>query len=220
MTYKDLTSQVFGKLTVLEFAGHRGTGAKRRVMWRCRCGCGSECEVSAKHLRGGSTRSCGCLANGNPTHGATRTPEFAAWQSMLHRCRNPNNRFYSHYGARGIRVCERWTEAFENFLADMGPRPAAGMSLDRINNDGNYEPGNCRWATSATQGANKRNNRRLEFNGETLTLSQWSRRTGLAKNTIRNRLGAGWPLQEALTRGFSQGQRGIASPPKESQCTG
>lgn len=141
------------------------------------------------------------------THRATHTPEFRAWQAMKSRCANPRSKSYKDYGGRGITFCDRW-KSFQGFFEDMGMRPVGG-TLERIDNNAGYGPSNCRWATPAEQGVNKRNNRRLTFNGETLTLSQWVRRTGIAKNTLRNRLAAGWPIEIALTRGFSQGQRNV-----------
>lgn len=139
------------------------------------------------------------------THGKSFTPEYRAWASMRSRCRNPKHAMYPDYGGRGIRVSERW-DSFENFYADMGARPPSG-TLDRINNDGNYEPKNCRWASMLVQDNNKRNNRPVEWKGERKTIPEWARQFGKSPRQVRKRFAAGWTLEEALTRESSQGQR-------------
>jgi hypothetical protein len=134
-------------------------------------------------------------------HGMTGTPELRAWDKMTRRCTDQRLWNYRRYGGRGITVCERWTgeNGFANFLADMGPRPGDGYSLDRTDNDRGYCPENCRWATRIEQGSNKSNNHRLTFQGETLTSAEWSRRLGLARYTIERRTRAGWSAEETLT---------------------
>lgn len=129
----------------------------------------------------------------------SRTPTRRSWDSMIARCYNPGNDNYARYGGRGIKVCDRWRHSFESFLADMGEKPI-GKTLDRIENDGDYTPSNCRWATPFEQGQNKRNNRRCEWQGLSLTLSQWSERTGIPAEVLRQRIRRdGWPVGEALT---------------------
>ena len=139
------------------------------------------------------------------THGCarrrSRTREYQAWASMRSRCfYRRNNRYHSH-GGRGIKVCDRWLglAGFANFLADMGPKPTPQHQLDRINNDGNYEPGNCRWATPIEQARNRRTNRHITFNGKTLCITQWATLTGLNRRTIIARLDKGWSAEQALT---------------------
>ena len=118
---------------------------------------------------------------------------------MRDRCNNPNEPSFHRYGGRGIKVCERWNSSFENFLADMGERPD-GMTIDRADNDGDYEPGNCKWATRKEQSWNTRRNRYFELNGENLIMSEWARRLGTSTDTIDMRLKSGWPLEKALTQ--------------------
>jgi hypothetical protein len=160
----DLSGQRFGRLAVLG----RAQRAKPEAYWHCRCDCGVEVVVNGCRLRNGNTRSCGCLRretaaiNGdhNVSHGYARMgirrhPLYSVWSGMRTRCRNPNNKNWKDYGGRGITVCERW-DKFENFLADMGERPGPSYSIDRIDVEGNYEPGNCRWATPTEQVRNRR----------------------------------------------------------------
>ena len=136
--------------------------------------------------------------NNNLKHGQSYTPTYVSWRQMLMRCQNPNVRQYQWYGARGIKVCARWKD-FTNFYADMGDRPE-GMTLDRLDNDEDYELSNCRWATNSEQSHNKRNNRLIRFNGETLHLTEWAKRLKLSKATLSARLTRyGWSVERALT---------------------
>lgn len=143
----------FGLLVVVEEAGR---ARNRERMFRCRCDCGSETVVMSSNLRRGNQKSCGCQRT-PPKHGALGTPTYESWRGMIGRCRYPSNASWKNYGARGIKVCERWQGdgGFQNFLADMGERPG-GTTLDRVDNEGDYEPGNCRWASWTEQHANKR----------------------------------------------------------------
>lgn len=130
-----------------------------------------------------------------PSH---KLPEYPIWCAMKRRCLSKASHAYKDYGGRGITVCERWQRSFADFLADMGPRPGPLVTLDRIDNDGNYEPGNCRWATRSEQARNRRSCIILEFNGERLTLVDWAERYGMERYQLEHRVRLGWPLERAL----------------------
>ena len=148
----NITGQTFGKLIVLSQAKSGSSGAR----WNCQCDCGQQSAVFSCNLISGKTLSCGCGAIGNhKTHGKTGTAEYIIWSGMRQRCNDANNPVYHHYGGRGITICDRWGR-FDLFLKDMGNRPSSKYSIDRINNDGNYEQSNCRWATRIEQSRNKR----------------------------------------------------------------
>jgi hypothetical protein len=156
---RDVAGQRFGQLTAIRDAGR----LRKEVAWLCHCDCGGSSIVPGYKLRSGATQSCGCR-KGSWRHGygkpLTRHPIYRAWLHMRDRCTNPNHRQWKDYGGRGIAVCERWSN-FTNFLADVGERPTPKHSLDRINNNGNYEPENVRWATKVQQNNNTRRNRRI-----------------------------------------------------------
>ncbi len=193
-----LSGQVFGRLTVIDRAE---SDKKGNAAWNCVCACGESRRVLAQSLRSGASQSCGCLnkeivSQKTKKHGRSATLDYKAWHAMIQRCTNPSHGKWRRYGARGISVCERWL-TFENFLEDMGERPA-GMTIDRIDNDGNYEPGNCRWASQMTQGSNRGNNHRVEIDGESMTISEASRKFCVGLATVRSRLRSGWSLEDAL----------------------
>lgn len=174
----------------------------------CRCECGVEKQVLCKHLFSGISRSCGCLQSDtvsamNLTHGMSgvsgkRAPEYSVWSGIKSRCYREKDEFYADYGGRGITVCDRWKYSFENFFQDMGKRPSSSHSIDRIDFNGNYCPENCRWATPVEQGGNKRNNRNIEFRGETKCLQAWCRQYGLDHKTVSDRLDRGETMGQAL----------------------
>ena len=154
---------------------------------------------------------------GKPKHGLSRTPEYRAWQTMRLRCNNPDNAAYPAYGGRGIKVCDRWADDVSAFVADMGLRPSPDHQIDRKDNDGDYEPGNCRWATRSTNCRNRRTNRLITFRGEQRTLSDWCERLGLPKDTVAKRLNMGWTVDAALvTPVRSKAENGKAPDPRGS----
>lgn len=192
---------VFGRLTVLEEFRNKGSRIRRL---RCLCSCGKESTPELKSVVKGTSKSCGCyqaeLAGfACRTHGLSDLPEHAVWEGVLARCNNHNSASYHNYGGRGIEVCDRWY-SFQSFYEDMGPRPSPQHSIDRINNDGNYEPGNCRWSTWSEQGRNRRSNVNIEFNGVTQTITEWARTLGIDRKTLRRRLKCGWSISDTLTR--------------------
>lgn len=215
---EDLTGRVFFRLTVMRKEGRLPSG---HTGWRCRCECGNECVVSTTQLRSGNNKSCGCLMRemqaagaAHTTHGLSKThPLYKVWQGMKKRCENPNGRQYPDYGARGIRVCERWSNDFEAFLNDVGDRPSPTHQIDRFpNNNGNYEPGNVRWATPTQNARNTRRNVTIEFRGETRCLSEWSEIVGLSYHVLAQRLYAGWSVDRALTEPHPARRRPPARP--------
>jgi len=195
---RDLTGQRFHKLTVLSWASWRQYSNGRESLWLCQCDCGKQPIVPQRNLVGGNTKSCGCIIGQHKRiHGASETPEFRIWGSMHSRCENPRHPSYPDYGGRGINVCERWSD-FTAFREDMGLRPFPDAQIERVDNDGNYEPANCRWATRVEQGNNRRSSRFLTINGETKTLAQWEHVAGLRQGSISQRLRAGWAPEDVL----------------------
>lgn len=176
----DLTRKIFGRLTVTKFS-HRNNS--RALFWECLCECGNICIKRGSSIVKGVTKSCGCIKKEQNSkmfkkHGLSKntTAEYRAWKAMKKRCYNPNYEHFKDYGARGIIVCLRWIDSFENFFSDMGERPSKKHSLDRYPDmNGNYCPENCRWGTEEQQANNRRNNRWLEHNGIIKTASEWKK---------------------------------------------
>lgn len=180
----DLVGQRFSKLVVLSEAGRTSDG---KVTWLCQCDCGNTKIVSGRHLRRGSVKACGCMQFiANKRHGMHATKIYKTWNGMVSRCTNPRNSRWNDYGGRGIEVCDRW-KSFEGFYADMGDCPE-GMSLDRVDVNGNYEPQNCRWATPKQQSRNRRDNRFVSWRGQTLTVAEWAEKMGMSKSVVLFRL--------------------------------
>jgi len=177
-------------------------GNGRRAIFKCYCG--ETFNTQIQKVKSGHTKSCGCyfskkLSERNKTHGFCRNRLFPTWRAMISRCENQSVPNYHRYGGRGIKVCERW-QTFENFLADMNSSYESGLTLDRIDNDGNYCPENCRWATDSQQMNNTRANVLLEYCGEKYTMAQLSRKVGIERNVIKYRLQNGFSVQEALEK--------------------
>lgn len=204
----DLTGRSFGRWLVESYCY---TNKYRVSYWNVKCRCGNKKVVSGQVLKNKTSRSCGCLKSqmakeALTTHGLTGTPTYKTWKSMKGRCLNPSDQDYANYGGRGIQVCERWM-SFENFFADMGEKNKE-LTLERVNNNGNYEPGNCVYATRMSQGNNKRNNNLLTFNNKTMTFSQWSRKTGINAGTLRSRIyDSKWGVEKALTSPVNKNKR-------------
>ena len=184
----------FGSLTVLQLGKSHGNGA----VWLCQCKCGTQKEIRASDMVQGSVKSCGCehikrIAKASTTHGMTNTRTYSIWQAMRLRC----NRINQDYSCRGITYDERW-DSFENFYLDMGEVPT-GMSIDRIDVNGNYNKDNCRWATQEQQANNKRSSVFIEYNGKKQTVSQWAKELKMNHHTLRSRLKKGLTAEQALT---------------------
>ncbi len=201
MSAVDMTGLVISRLTVVSRAPNSWQG---NAQWNCVCACGMSVVVTGGNLRAGSTKSCGCLirelrAGGYPQHAMCDSKEYSSYHSMKQRCCNPSNDAYSYYGGRGIVICSRWLESFENFFEDMGPIPGDGFSIDRIDNNGNYEPKNCKWATKLEQSQNTRATRNITIGGASHCISEWSRLVGLSLPAIYDRVKRGMSWQEAIT---------------------
>lgn len=195
--------QVFGRLRPLACVGKTSGGHR---LWECTCACGATCIVAASRLKSGHTRSCGCFqkeaasktGREAATHGMSGSPEYYTWRGLKTRCYSEGSAGYAHYGDRGIRVCSRWLDSFENFYADMGCRPSPKHSLDRIDVNGPYSLDNCRWATAEQQANNKRTSVVVAFNGRSQTVAQWARELEMPVATLQWRLHNGWEVSRAL----------------------
>lgn len=195
--------QRIGRLTIASTPQRFG----RCVKLLCRCDCGVERYFIMDGIQSGTTKSCGCYKRDSAamTHtvhgdntGRKRTPELEAWSSMLKRCYNPKATHYDRYGGRGITVCDQWRHSYLTFLKDMGRRPTPKHTIERKDNDGNYTPENCKWATWLEQNNNRKSNRRVAFNGRNLTFAEWSREVGIGQLTIGDRIRNGWTPERAL----------------------
>lgn len=205
--YRDLTGQRFGKLEVIAYAG-RTTCKRRLILWTCLCDCGGEKTVRATDLTRNMTQSCGCKAKEQRRNAAkaqchpyseTNWPrEYSSWKHMKSRCYSHKDPTYYLYGARGIRVCQRWLNSFQAFVTDMGKAPE-GYTLERASSNGDYTPENCKWASQKEQANNTSRNVFLTKDGQTLTVAQWAEKLGVPCNTIHQRLYRGWTHDQALT---------------------
>ncbi len=192
---KDRIGTKHGRLLILSVEKR-----EKGRFYHCLCDCGTNKLIQDSALR--RTLSCGCLnaelKKSRIKHGMKRSPKYSVWGGILTRCDNEKDLNYKKYGARGITICDRWRK-FENFYSDMGKRPSANYSIDRIDNSKGYFKENCRWATLIVQANNKTNNRMIEYNGKTQPLSQWAREVGIGRNALKLRLNRGWPLQKAFS---------------------
>lgn len=202
----DLVGRRIGQLTFLERLPEKRRNA---IQWRCVCDCGSEWVGPAQPVKSGIVVSCGCVGEArrlagaiksNTRHGKHGTTEYRIYRMMLARCLNENHPPYRYYGGRGIKVCDRWLgkDGFANFYSDMGPRPSLELSLDRIDNDGPYDPANCRWATRVQQQRNKRSSVVVEFGGMKMTLAEWASRLGVTYTVLMHRRQRNWPVERML----------------------
>ena len=201
----DLTGQQFGRLMVIERAKSSDYENASYANWVCKCDCGNMSVHASRHLRSGRVRSCGCLAKEltakrSQTHGGRHTRLYEIWTGMKKRCYNSGNQAYSKYGGRGIMMCDAWKNDFESFQDwALSSGYSDELSIDRIDNDGNYEPSNCRWATRKIQSVNRSNVKQYELGGELKTLGDWAAEYGLTRKTLNSRLQKGWALEKALT---------------------
>lgn len=198
----DLTGQRFGRLVVEGFAG---ADKNRNRCWSCKCDCGKITTVSTSHLKSGWTKSCGCLQRETASekhikHGGRGTRLYSIWKGMIGRTENENHTDFRHYGGRGVAVCDEWRHDFHRFYewaVTHGYRE--NLTIDRIDVNGDYCPENCRWVTMKKQNNNKRNNMKISYNGETLTLAEWSEKLGIKEITLWHRIFAyGWAVEKAF----------------------
>lgn len=193
----DLSGRQFGRLTV-ESLVPRSEWRNGCACWECVCKCGTRRIVRSNSLINGNTTSCGCyhreqLSQRATTHGGLKIPGYFSWAKAKRRCTTPTNPDYPNYGGRGIKMCDRWLNDFAAFLADMGPRPSSAHTLDRIDVNRDYEPGNCRWAVSAVQSRNTRRNVRVIYDGKLMCLTDAATLAGLCVGTVEWRRRSGWP---------------------------
>lgn len=203
---KDMIGERIGRLVVTEFAG---LDKYKRCLWKCKCDCGNECVVFGGHLRQGHTTSCGCvqaenrnsLILKNTTHGESRKRLYNIWYRTIQKCENPSHCKYQYYGARGISVCKEWHDyaTFAKWARANGYDES--LTIDRINNDGNYEPSNCRWANMEVQSNNRRNNVLIAVDGVSHTMSEWSKIYEIPYKLLWSRLNSGWSFERAVKEG-------------------
>lgn len=201
---KDITGQRFGLLTVIENVGKDKRG---EAIWLCRCDCGNETTTTGYKLRSGWTKSCGCLQTAqrkkgfNKRHGMTDTKLYTIWQNMKRRCYDKNNIMFSHYGGRGICVCSEWLSRFETF-AEWAKLTGyvEGLSIERIDVNGNYEPSNCKWIEKQKQYLNRTDSHQITAFGKTQTIKEWADESGLKYDTIERRINQyGWNAEDAVS---------------------
>lgn len=194
---KDFTGMTFGRLYVSECLG-KPDG--RRYRYRCKCECGKVVDIQVDSLRSGNSNSCGCLRRElMTTHGDHRSLTYSSWTHMKMRCFDANSNFYHRYGGRGITVCPQWS-SYETFKKDMGERPSRRHSIERIDNDGNYNPENCKWALPLEQHNNKMNTIMIEHKAVRQALAIWCRSLNTSYSLVTSRLRRGWTFHDAIMR--------------------
>lgn len=202
MKFSNLSGKIFGRWTVTSPVKNK----HGRFSWKCMCKCGNKGRVDGVMLRAGKSKSCGCYRNDvvakrSFVHGhsinRTASREYQTWSKMISRCENQNDIEYKNYGGRGISVCKRWRKSFLSFFKSMGKKPK-GLTIERVDNDGNYKPSNCIWATQAVQTSNTRRNRFLTKDGITLTVMQWSKKLNVNSQMLYQRLFRKWPTKRVL----------------------
>lgn len=195
---EDLTGKVFGKLTVIEYAGL--DESKKHALWKCICECGKETITRKRRLKSGDTKSCGCsLGNIQYKHGLGKHPLHKIWDGMKYRCNNPNATQYKHYGGRGIKVCDEWNNDFEVFYRDMIDTYRKGLTIERKDVNANYSPENCIWATKKEQSHNKRNTRYMTVFGEKMSIAQVAEKYNINYGTLYGRIRKGLSDEDAVT---------------------
>lgn len=200
------------QLTLMAEVGKDKDGSR---LGKFKCHCGNEWITRIRSVNSGQAKSCGCLqkaavaetGRNNSTHGKSTTPEYYVYQTMIQRCTNPNNDQYKDYGGRGIKICDRWLESFENYYEDMGDRPSPELTVDREDNDLDYCKENCVWATQQEQASHKRNSSYIEYNGVIRTISEWARVTGIKRKTIEQRWKKGWSAKEVFEKPIENNER-------------
>lgn len=196
MVAMDIIGEKYGRLTVIAYDGKDG----EHVMVKCKCDCGNYIRTRRSRVISGHTKSCGCYRRDKMfKHGKRNTKLFNRWCLMRRRCNSSNDRFYEDYGGRGIKVCDEWNNSFQQFYDwAMANGYDDSLTIDRIDNDGNYEPSNCRWVTMKVQSNNTRKTRHITYQGKTMTITEWAELTGIARYNICERLKRGWPIGEVL----------------------
>lgn len=204
----DITGKKYGKLKVIELAYRKGG----KSYWKCLCSCGNTRIIQGYDITSGHTKSCGCIRklDGKEPHfrhGDSKTRLYRIWSNMKDRCDNPNNHYFKDYGGRGITYCNEWKDyiAFKKWALSNGYQDE--LTIDRSNNNGNYEPANCRWITIKEQQRNRRSNHLLTYNGETHCINEWAEILGISRETIKNRLNCGWGIERIFTEPIHHKER-------------
>ena len=198
---KDLTGRRFGRLHVLRYVGQN---IYHKARWECLCDCGQIIITVGNSLIHGHSKSCGCLnrekkTKRNTTHGMSKRREYSIWCDIKKRCLNRNSSSFSYYGGRGITMCIQWQQSFESFYKDMGPMPTPQHTIERLDNNGPYNPKNCTWESRKTQARNTRRNRYFTYQGKTLSLAEWAEESGMKYWTLHARLRRGWTFSRTIS---------------------